>query len=340
MSAAQQDMLLERERQKLQRRAQGDVIRNLRFRDARWRTIGIDEQALREQVNEKERWKNSEKEASKLERQRYEEYDRILQAAADEEAYLRRLQNDELKRSWTNQIANREPEVQNEPISFAIGSDDTLRSNREKEKKAQMMRWSQEQTEEKVRRRVRDKEEDVSYADMLKAMDEIRGRAEDEEARLRNEMIARVRDENKKLAEEQRLRKLKDRDPYIGADAMNNSLPLTTGYGGKDAFRGFDEDRKRAILKENEKLVAFKKTMKDRERELDAAWHEEQLLAVQAMNAAEIEERQLRELLKLRQRDMLRDHIAETRRREGQDKADRNEPIGDGFFDGFGVNWR
>jgi len=41
---------------------------------------------------------------------------------------------------------------------------------------------------------------------------------------------------------------------------MNNSLPLwTAGGGGKDNFRGFDDAKRKEILKENEKLMAFKK---------------------------------------------------------------------------------
>jgi hypothetical protein len=41
---------------------------------------------------------------------------------------------------------------------------------------------------------------------------------------------------------------------------MNNTLPLwTSGGGGKDSFRGFDDNKRKEILKENEKIIAFKK---------------------------------------------------------------------------------
>lgn len=41
---------------------------------------------------------------------------------------------------------------------------------------------------------------------------------------------------------------------------MNNSLPLwTAGGGGKDNFRGFDDKKRKEILNENERLLAFKK---------------------------------------------------------------------------------
>ncbi len=58
---SQQDLMLERDKERLRIKAEINVVRNLRFRDARYRTIGIDEQALREQVQEKQRWREEEK---------------------------------------------------------------------------------------------------------------------------------------------------------------------------------------------------------------------------------------------------------------------------------------
>jgi hypothetical protein len=53
-----------------------------------------------------------------------------------------------------------------------------------------------------------------------------------------------------------------------------------------------------------------------------------------------MEERQLREIMKQNQRDLLQDQIDERRKKEEREKGERDEPIGDGFFDGFGVIWR
>lgn len=44
--------------------------------------------------------------------------------------------------------------------------------------------------------------------------------------------------------------------------------------------------------------------------------------------------------MKEQQRELLQDQIDERRKREEREKAERGEPIGDGFFDGFGVIWR
>ena len=53
-----------------------------------------------------------------------------------------------------------------------------------------------------------------------------------------------------------------------------------------------------------------------------------------------MEERQMRDLLKKQQRDLLQAQLEERRSKEEREKAERGEPIGDGFFDGFGVIWR
>lgn len=344
MSASQQELAIERDKERLRYKAEQNVIRNLRFRDARWRTIGIDEQALREQMKDNQRRRDEEKEDGRLDRLRNEEYDRILQAAADEEAYLRKLQDEDIRRTWEEQMALKKqkdaPEV-DEGSDFAIGYEDPLAKDRKKEQKEQMARWAKEQALQCRQRKQHERDEDLAYSDMLRAIDEIRGAAEDEEARMRAEMLRKLREDNLKLAEDQRRRKLADRDPFTGDDAQNNTLPLWTAHGGgKDSFRGFDDAKRKEILKENEKLMAYKKEMERRDKELDDAWTQEQMLAAQAMAAAELEERQLREILKQNQRDMLKDQVDERRRREEREKGERGEPIGDGFFDGFGVIWR
>lgn len=234
-----------------------------------------------------------------------------------------------------------EPEIDTTPAAQNIGVEDILRPERIKAQKEQMKRWAEEQAAANARRRAREKDEDNAYADMIRAVDEIRGKADAEEAALRKKLQHDLAKENLELAERQRQRKLAERDPYTGEDAMNNTLPLyTEGGGGKDNFRGFNPEKRKEILKENERLIAFKKAMKDREREEEEAWHRERLLASRAMEQAELEERQLREIMKEQQRLSLEEQVALRRQREEREKKNRDEPIGDGFFDGFGVIWR
>lgn len=59
-----------------------------------------------------------------------------------------------------------------------------------------MKRWAQEQAQEAAHKKLREKDADYAYADMLKAIDEIRGTAEEEEAKLRAEILKKIRDEN------------------------------------------------------------------------------------------------------------------------------------------------
>jgi hypothetical protein len=69
MSASQQELAIEKDKERLRYKAEQNVIRNLRFRDARYRTIGIDEQALREQIQDNDRRREDEKEDGRIDRE-------------------------------------------------------------------------------------------------------------------------------------------------------------------------------------------------------------------------------------------------------------------------------
>jgi hypothetical protein len=123
-----------------------------------------------------------------------------LQAAADEEAYLRKLQNDDLRKSWEEAMKYKkdasEPEIDNTPAAQNIGVEDILRPERIKAQKEQMKRWAEEQAAANARRRTREKDEDNAYADMIRAVDEIRGKADAEEAALRKKLQQDLAKEN------------------------------------------------------------------------------------------------------------------------------------------------
>jgi hypothetical protein len=254
---------------------------------------------------------------------------------------MRKLQGDDIRRTWEEQMDEKKnrPAEDNTVTDFTIGYEDPLAKERGRAQQAQMARWSHEQSQQSRQKKKHEKDEDNAYADMLRAMDEIRGSAEEEESKMRKEMTAQLCDDNKRLAEEQRLRKLAQFNRGDGTEG--NTLPMwTAGGGGNDAFCGFSDAKRKEILSENVKIMAYKKDMAQRDRELEDAWGQEQMLAAQAMAAAELEERQLREMMKANQRELLKDQIDERREREAREKGDRGEPIGEGFFDGFGVVWR
>lgn len=65
----QQDAELEKQRERYRRKAEENVIRNLRLRDSRMRLIGINEQALKQQVEERDRQRQEEKQADRFDRE-------------------------------------------------------------------------------------------------------------------------------------------------------------------------------------------------------------------------------------------------------------------------------
>ncbi len=89
-----------------------------------------------------------------------------------------------------------EPEIDNTPAAQNIGVEDILRPERIKAQKEQMKRWAEEQAAANARRRTREKDEDNAYADMIRAVDEIRGKADAEEAALRKKLQQDLAKEN------------------------------------------------------------------------------------------------------------------------------------------------
>lgn len=85
------------------------------------------------------------------------------------------------------------------PIDFAIGHEDVHARERVAAQKEQMARWAREQSLQDRQRKQHERDEDMAYADMLKAINEIRGRAEEEEVLMRKEIARKLREDNLKV---------------------------------------------------------------------------------------------------------------------------------------------
>lgn len=134
--------------------------------------------------------------------QRNEEYSRILEQAAREEEELRKAHMEELKASWAREAEQRRQNKANEEgpsITSFIGHEDTGREERIRSQKEQLRRWLMEQSEERANRSILDRQEDLAYADMLRAVAEVQEQAESEEAMLRKELERRIGEENRRV---------------------------------------------------------------------------------------------------------------------------------------------
>lgn len=138
------------------------------------------------------------------------EVERLLQTADEEEKQMRKFQMMQMKDSWETEMRDRkatktrrdaEPDFNRDnagPASLQImGGEDPDRFERQKLQKEQMRRWIQEQLGEKAYMKQILREEDMSYAEMIRAIDEIREATEKEERELRHYIQEQMKNENK-----------------------------------------------------------------------------------------------------------------------------------------------
>lgn len=136
------------------------------------------------------------------------EIERILEQAMEEEKQMKEFQMNTMKKDWENAVQARrskaaEPSVPDfDPANcgpaaaLKFSGEDGNRYDRLRLQKEQMRRWIQEQVAEKAQLAHLRKEEDMSYGDMIKAIDEIRENTEREERELRNYIQGSVKDYN------------------------------------------------------------------------------------------------------------------------------------------------
>ena len=137
------------------------------------------------------------------------EMERLLSAADREEQALRKFQMQQLKDSWNGALTTKElarTKVPDQDVDFNnLGSsaaqqfmgEDANRSERLRLQKEQMYRWVQEQLAEKAYFKEIEKAEDLSYAEMMRAVDEIRESHEKEEFDMRKYIQEKAKIENK-----------------------------------------------------------------------------------------------------------------------------------------------
>ena len=108
------------------------------------------------------------------------------------------------------------------------------------------------------------KEDDKNYAEMLKAIDEIRAQSEREEAEMRRYVQASVLDQNRELAAQQWARRHPPKDnSTTSLKAFDEDKGRAMDANGriiqKDMFKGFTKEQQAKMLMENQELVEAKR---------------------------------------------------------------------------------
>ena len=121
---------------------------------------------------------------------------------------MRRYQMQELKKDWEAKIftnTKRTVPVDYEPDKFGPSSfqvfdgEDVMSNERDRMKKEQFRRWTQEQVTEHAVQKKREKDDDLYNAELIRQIDVVRQQAEEQESRLRKDMLRDVKEENAKV---------------------------------------------------------------------------------------------------------------------------------------------
>jgi hypothetical protein len=355
-----QDALLAREDAKIHRKRELYEQRRVRVLNAKVRLIGLDVQALNGQVEEKQRQREIEKEEDRFARIQAIEIERLLAAAQEEERQMKDFQMNQIKQSWedskrfrqdlANEDKGKDFDVDNAGPSSALRffGEDSNRTERLRLQKNQMQQWIREQMAEKAHLRHLMKQEEMSYAEMMRAIDEIRDATEREERDMRNYIQESVKQNNFQLAAQQRERNRHrngiNPDGKTSLDLFDENKATAMNAAGRiirpDMFKGFTEEQRKRLLLDNQQLIQERNAQLMAEKQAEYDDMIQQLLALRAMEQAEFEEKSMRNAAHQEHLDYLKYQMdQQARDRYEWDKTKFGEVRG-GFFDGFGKSCR
>jgi hypothetical protein len=282
--------------------------RRVRILNAKARTMGLDVQTLDQQVAERARAKQQDKDADKFERLQSMEIERILAEADEEERQMKRFQMQQIKESWAQTLSQQKDQQDDldarvdfnheqcgPAAALKFSGEDTNRQERIRLQREQMRRWVQEQLAEKTHFRHLMKREEMTYAEMIKAIDEIRLQAEEEEKQLRKYLNDSVRTQNQDLAVVQR-----DRNRIFNVAQPENGRPVATTLDlhaedktaafddrgrihRRDMFKGFTQEQNKRIIFDNQNIVEQKRLDSLQNKQKEYEWAMQQVLALRVM---------------------------------------------------------
>lgn len=282
----------------------------------------------------------------------------------EEERQMKEFQLRQMRESWETEISRKKAESMKpktpdfDPTNCGSSSlqklegEDPQREERLALQRKQMRDWIQEQIAEKNYIKQFDKEDELNYAELIKAIDEIREATEREEEEMRKYVTDTVKLENLELAKAQNARRAAQNTI---SDENNGAIPtslqvfdedqdLAMDEHGrilrKDMFRGYTKAQKQRFFEENQQIMRENILAKKNKDDGDTEWAMQMAMATRAMEQAEYEEMRMRNKLKEEQLAYLRDQIVEQQRINEDRKRMGIGAIGNEFFENFGKDCR
>jgi len=357
---------LAKEEQRIAAKRAINEQRKQRILNPRIRTIGIDVSALDQQVIEKQNKLEMLKEEARMEKLVALETERVLAASAEEEKMMRKFQMDEMKKSWNEEIHQRRvnssfPETRLEPENCGMAAaqkfagEDENKYARSLQQKEQMRKWIQEQMNEKANINAKDKNDNLEYGNLMRAINIHRANQEVEDQQMRNYSKQVVNEENAILAARQIDRKSADSRQWkerpleeilkatsidLHIDDSTSELDSPTGKIRKDAFRGYTAKQNRMFLQQNEVLIQEKERLRHIERQREFDWAMQERYVHKALEQGVIAEQYMRQQKIDQQVEVLKQQMEENERYRKWHTDDRKVGFSKEFFESFGKSAR
>ncbi|TPX36129.1 hypothetical protein SmJEL517_g01472 [Synchytrium microbalum] len=363
----------------IERRRRAEEERKNRIFAPKTRQLGIDVDAIAQQVQEKKR-------VGDMERQRVAAFDRaaketaqILEALEGEIQNQRRInqrslvqfhatnQRPEMRREYDlndpqslrkdrpARIADNDPRLGASSLQKFEGEDLTAQL-RFKEQKQQMKTWVAQQAWERREKERIEREERQQYesfqADVVKRTEALQKAAED----IRAQRAKWDRLENERLANEKRLREMTDKTRDLELNTkeiegwMNGEFlterPEVFKIGGGhqlrvDVFKGITETQKRAILATQERQRQENQMRREMERRHEEVWASQQAANLRAAQLLEEErERQHKDVAKRVRNDNEVKAVEDHARQTHLNKVVYTNPPQEGYFSQFNTTSR
>jgi len=364
----------------VERRRRLEDERKQRIFDAKYRTIGIDKQALERQHMERQAAKEMEDRRDQafadrllVTEQRVQLMERDVDRAKKEakisvQAYREQMQNKHMRKEWDlndphglrkdqpARLGDDDPNIG--PASLQkFSGEDLDYGNRMRKQQQQQATWVVDQISERQAQIDNEREMERLVAERQAEVDERRAEMEEEEIRARENMNFSVRDYNMALADVKKDRETAKRmeDLQDDAEEIRNQLAsdlLTENKGVttsalaphrylKYAFKGMTREQQQAIRDEQAGQAADKEQRRLREKEEEQNWDLVQEAVRRNLIAGE------REVFRRKQE--LAKQTAEEQRRQAEEARMRKEvlykqvyagAIDDSFFLQFGTSSR
>eukprot|EP00618_Florenciella_parvula_P032823 CAMPEP_0119506716 /NCGR_PEP_ID=MMETSP1344-20130328/26838_1 /TAXON_ID=236787 /ORGANISM="Florenciella parvula, Strain CCMP2471" /LENGTH=361 /DNA_ID=CAMNT_0007543281 /DNA_START=66 /DNA_END=1151 /DNA_ORIENTATION=+ len=336
--------------------------RAARNQNPRMRVIGVDVAGLDAQIAEKKAMHNDNKEDEKLQVQREQFINMMIEQREQEELETRRKEAAALKETWSeqlaapkNQVAKMADPVKPEDCGLSalqrFNGEDRSKFSRQRLQKEQVKSWTKQQMAERQAKATDEVEEMKRYAQYLVMIGDRRAQLEAEEGGDVKKRAMVLKEQNLVLADEVAALKAAEteaektardaeiefsmNDPFLCEDT---SVALAAdGRIRRDHFKGFSKDQTMRFYQENEHMIAAKVGAGSQE-DLEWSAHQQHV-----RNILDVEDAQLKAQARdtnLAHRQVIEEQMAVERIRKAQTREERFGKLEDSFYESFGCSHR